>query len=53
MNPVFIILVFLAAVALWFLLSPLFRPLGNLFFKIWESAMNEINKREDEEKEDK
>lgn len=52
MNPVFIILVILGAAALWFLLSFLFRPLGNLFFKIWEDAMNEINKKEDTEKED-
>ena len=51
MNPVFIILVLLAAVALWFLLSFLFRPLGNLFFKLWENTMDEINKNEDEEKE--
>lgn len=53
MNPVFIALVILGATALWFLLSFLFRPIGNLFFKIWEDAMNEMNKKEDEEKEDK
>lgn len=52
MNPVFVILVILGAIALWFLLSFLFRPIGDLFSKIWEDAMNEINKNEDEEKED-
>lgn len=53
MHPVFVILILLAAVALWFLLSPLFHPLGNLFFKLWENAMDEMKKSEDEEKEDK
>lgn len=52
MNPVFIILVFLAAAALWFLSSPLFRPLGRLISKIWQDAVDEINKDEDGEKED-
>lgn len=51
MNPVFIVLVILGAIALWFLLSFLFRPIGDLFFKIWEDAMSEINKSEDKEKE--
>ena len=53
MYPIFIFLVLFAAVALWFLLSPLFRPLGNLFFKLWKNAMDEMKKSEDEEKEDK
>lgn len=52
MNPVFIALVILSAIALWFLLSFLFRPIGELFLKIWEDAMNEMNKNENEEKED-
>lgn len=52
MNPVLIILVILGAVALWFLSSFLFRPLGDLIAKIWQDAVDEINKNEDEEKED-
>lgn len=52
MNPVFIVLVLLGATALWFLLSFLFRPLGDLFIRIWEDAMNEIGKNEDGEEED-
>ena len=52
MNPVFIILVILGAVALWFLLSFMFRPLGNLFFKLWTNAVDEMKKSENEEKED-
>lgn len=51
MNPVFIFLVAVGAGVLWFLLSFLFRPLGNLVFKIWRDAVDEI-KKEDEEKED-
>lgn len=48
MNPVFVILVVLAAVALWFLLSFTFRPIGKLFARIWQDAMDEMNKDENE-----
>lgn len=52
MNPVFILLVILAAIAVWFLLSFAFRPLGKLLYRIWKDAVDEINKKESEEKED-
>ncbi len=50
MNPAFIILVLLGAVALWFLLSFVFYPLGRLIYRIWKDAVDEINKEESEDK---
>lgn len=53
MNPVFVFLVIAATVALWFLLSFAFRPIGRFFYRIWKDAVDEINKNdESEEKED-
>lgn len=52
MNPAFIILVLLGAVALWFLLSFAFRPIGEIIHRIWKDAVDEIN-REDESEEKK
>lgn len=46
MNPIFIFLVILSAIILWFLLSFLFRPIGNVIFGIWEDAVDEMNKNE-------
>lgn len=52
MNLVFLLLVILAAVAVWFLLSFAFRPIGRFFYRIWKDAVDEINKNdESEEKE--
>ncbi len=50
MNPVLIALVLLAAVLLWFLLSFAFKPIGRLFGRLWEDAVDEI-KENDKEKE--
>lgn len=53
MNLVFIFLVILAAVAVWFLLSFAFRPIGRFFYRIWKDAVDEMNKNdESEEKKD-
>lgn len=52
MNPVFVFLVILAAVAVWFLLSFVFYPLGRFIYRIWKDAVDEINREESEEKED-
>ena len=38
MNPALIIIIALAAVALWFLLSFLFRPIGRFIYRIWKDA---------------
>lgn len=53
MNPAFLILVILGLVALWFLLSFVFYPLGRLICRIWKDAVDEIKKNdESEEKKD-
>lgn len=51
MNPVFWALVFLIAIAIWFLLAFIFYPLGKFMWRIGKDAMDELN-REDNKKED-
>ena len=49
MNPVFVILVIFAAVAVWFLLSFVFYPLGRFIYRIWKDAVDEINRKDESE----
>lgn len=51
MNPVFWLLVVLAAIAVWFLGSFIFYPFGKYLYRVWKDAMNEIE-RDDKEDED-
>ena len=44
MNPVFWLLIILAAVALWFLLAFVFYPLGRFLWRIVSDAIEELNK---------
>ena len=53
MNPVFIILVILAVIVLWFLLSFVFFPLGKLIYRICKDAIDEMNREENEEEKEK
>ena len=53
MNPALIILILIGAVALWFLLSFAFRPLGDLICKIWKNVDDTINEDENETDEEK
>ena len=53
MNPVFIILVILAVIVLWFLLSFVFFPLGKLIYRIGKDAIDEMNREENEEEKEK
>lgn len=46
MNPVFVILIIVAAVILWFILSFVFIPFGALLYKIWKNTLDKLNKRE-------
>lgn len=48
--PVFYILVFIAAVLLWFLLAFMFKPMGKLGHRIWQDAVDAINEEENETK---
>ena len=49
--PVFYILVFLAAILLWFLLSFMFKPLGKLGHRLYQDAVDAMN--EDDENKNK
>lgn len=51
MNPVFWLLVALGAVALWFVLTFVFYPLGRAAIKKWNKTMDILNKEETESKE--
>lgn len=46
MNPAFIIIVILAAILLWFLLSFAFIPIGKFVYRIWKDANDNMNKKE-------
>lgn len=50
MNLAFIVLVILALVALWFLLSFAFKPVGSFFYRLWKDAKDKISKDDMEEK---
>lgn len=39
---VLIALAILLAISLWFLLSPMFKPIGTVFTTIWKNAINEM-----------
>ena len=53
MNPVFVILVILAVIILWFLLSFVFFPLGKIIYRIGKDAIDEMNREENEEEKEK
>ncbi len=48
MNPFFVILVILAAVLLWFLLSFAFPWIGKIALMLWRDAKYNINKKDKE-----
>ena len=50
MNPALIILIVIASILLWFLLSFAFNPLGKLIYRIGKDAVDEMNKEENKEK---
>lgn len=53
MNPVFVILVFIAVIILWFLLSFVFFPLGKLIYRIGKDAFDEMNREDNRNKKEK
>ena len=50
MNPVFLILVIFAGIALWFLLSGTFCALGAFFRALWDDAKYNMEKKDKEKK---
>lgn len=51
MNPVFGVLIALAAVGLWFIISPVFTWLGRKVSKKLDKTAEILNKNDNEEKE--
>ncbi|MEG1564208.1 MAG: hypothetical protein RR365_10850 [Bacteroides sp.] len=43
MNPIFVLIVIMVAIAVWFLLAFLYRPLGGMLFRIWKDSIDEID----------
>lgn len=50
MNPAFVILVILGCIALWFLASALYKPIGKFVHRIGKDAIDGLTEK-DEEKE--
>ena len=53
MNPVFWLLVIIIAIVLWFLLAFIFHPIGVFMWKIGSDAVEELNKEDNDKKEEK
>lgn len=53
MPPVFVFLVICGAVAVWFLLSGIFQPLGRFLGRIWDRTYSEMTKEDETKNEDK
>ena len=51
MNPAFIIIILIRAIALWFFLSGAFKPVGRILHNLWNNAKGAMNENS-EEKED-
>lgn len=47
--PAFYILVFLGVVALFFLLTFMFKPIGKFFHRIWQDAVDAIEEVDNKE----
>lgn len=53
MNLAFILLVILGLIVLWFLLSFAFVPIGKFIHKIYQNAVDELNKEDIKNEENK
>lgn len=49
MNQIMLLIVVLIAVAIWFLLAFIYKPLGRIIFRIWNDAISEIKNNEEKE----
>lgn len=50
MNPALLILIILLLIAIWFLASFLYKPLGKLIHSIWKDAIDTMNENDEENK---
>ena len=46
MNPVLLILIIVALVILWFVCSPLYKPIGNLFYRLGKYSYDIMTEEE-------
>ena len=44
MTPLFWIFVVLILIIIWFLMAPVFKPIGKLLYQIWKRVAEEIEK---------
>lgn len=51
MNPVFWLLALITVIALWFIISFVFIPIGKVLLKKWDKTLEILNKEEQIEKE--
>lgn len=49
MNPAFIIIVVIICIAVWFLASALYKPIGTLIHRIGKNAIDELTEEENKE----
>lgn len=53
MNPIMYLIVVIAVVVVWFLLTIAFKPLGTLLSKILDDAFKTLNDNEEKEEDNK
>ena len=46
MNPVLLILIIVALVILWFVCSPLYKPIGKLFYRLGKDSYDIMTEEE-------
>lgn len=46
MNPAFLVIAVLILVALWFLLSALYKPIGMFLYRIFDDSRSEMKEEE-------
>lgn len=51
MNPALAVLLFIGIIAIWFLLSGLYKAIGNFIYKIGKDAIDVILEEDKEKKE--
>lgn len=53
MNPVFWLLILIVAIALWFMISFVFIPLGEMLLKKWDKTVEILNNEKQKNQEEK
>lgn len=53
MRPILYILIVVAAILVWFLLSSLYHPIGRIGHKVWKDAVDEMSRVDEVENKNK